>query len=251
MTSMKIDGVTYNLLPDGRLANTSDWNEKVAENLAAKDGLTLTSNHWEMINLMRDFYQEYNLSPIRKLLLHAINDKFGPKKATSEYLDSLFPGGVLIEGTRIAGLPLPMLDAELDDDNRHNRAAKPKAPKHLDPGMCDHYVEKFDYDGKVFEVTPHGHLIDASQWNENVARHLAVKENLELNAEHWEVINYIRKFYFEFGVTPMVKLLIKYMREHFGSEKCSEEYLYNLFPKGPARQGARIGGLPEPQGCID
>lgn len=251
MTGMNIDGVTYNLLPDGRLANTGDWNEAIAQNLAEKDGLTLTNNHWEIINLMRDFYQEYNLSPIRKLLLNTIKDKCGEKKATNEYLDSLFPGGVLIEGTRISGLPLPMLDAELDEDERHNRAAKPKSKKHIDPGMCDHYVEKFDYDGKVFAVTPHGHLVDASQWNEDVARHMAVKESLELTDEHWEVINYIRKFYFEYGVTPMVRLLMKYMKEQCGPEKSSEKYLYNLFPKGPARQGSRIGGLPEPQGCID
>ncbi|MCW8854244.1 MAG: TusE/DsrC/DsvC family sulfur relay protein [Gammaproteobacteria bacterium] len=248
---MKCDGVTYDLLTDGRLANTGDWNEKIAEHLAEKDGLTLTGNHWEIIHLMRDFYKEYNLSPIRKLLLHAISDKFGDKKASNEYLDSLFPGGVLIEGTRIAGLPMPMLDAELDDNERHNRAAKPKAKKHIDPGMCNHYVEKFDYDGKIFQVTPHGHLTDASQWNEDVARHMAVKENLELTDEHWDVINYIRKFYFEFGVTPMVRLLMKYMKEHAGPEKSSEKYLYNLFPEGPARQGSRIGGLPEPQGCID
>ena len=248
---MKCDGVTYDLLPDGRLANTADWNETIANNLAEKDGLTLTSNHWEIIHLMRDFYKEYNLSPIRKLLLHAITDKLGEKKASNEYLDSLFPGGVLIEGTRIAGLPMPMLDAELDDNDRHNRAVKPKARKHLDPGMCDHYVEMFDYDGKVFKVTEQGHLTNASQWNEDVARHIAVKENLELTDEHWDVINYIRKFYFEFGVTPMVRLLMKYMKENAGPDKSSEQYLYNLFPKGPARQGSRIGGLPEPQGCID
>jgi len=249
--NIKFDGVTYDLLPDGRLANTGDWNEEIAASFAEKDGITLTNNHWEIIHLMRDFYKEYNISPIRKLLINAIKDKYGEKKATNVYLASLFPGGVLIEGTRIAGLPLPMLDAELDDDERHNRAVKRTTKKHLDPGMCDHYVDKFDYDGKVFNVSPNGHLLDASQWNEGVATHMAVKENLELTDEHWEVINYIRKFYFEFGVTPMVKLLVKYMKEHFNQDKSREDYLYKLFPKGPARQGARIGGLPEPQGCID
>ncbi len=49
----------------------------------------------------------------------------------------------------------------------------------------------------------------------------------------------------------MVKILMKYMAEDIGPERASREHLYQLFPKGPARQGSRIAGLPEPQGCID
>jgi tRNA 2-thiouridine synthesizing protein E len=49
----------------------------------------------------------------------------------------------------------------------------------------------------------------------------------------------------------MVKILMKYMAEDIGPEHASKEYLYRLFPKGPSRQGSRIAGLPEPQGCLD
>lgn len=251
MTNIKVGGKSYSLLPDGRLANTADWSEDVAKSLAEKDGITLTDNHWEIIHLMRDFYKEYNLSPIRKLLLNAAKEKYGDKKATSEYLDSLFHGSALIHGTRIAGLPIPMLDAEMNEDERHNRAGKRKPKKTTDPSMVDHFIGKFDYDGKVFQVTEFGNLVDASQWNEGVAEHMASKEGIKLTPDHWEVINYTRKFYFEYGVTPMVRLLMKYMKENCGPEKSSETYLYKLFPKGPSRQGSRIGGLPEPQGCID
>ena len=78
---------------------------------------------------------------------------------------------------------------------------------------------------------------------------MAEKEGLELGRDHWEVINSIREFYFTFGVSPMVKIIIKHMAEDIGPESATKEHLYSLFPKGPARQGSRIAGLPEPQGC--
>ena len=79
---------------------------------------------------------------------------------------------------------------------------------------------------------------------------MAQKEGLQLGDERWEVINYLRKFYFEYGVVPMVRLLMKYMKEHCGPERSSESYLYKLFPKGPSRPGSRIAGLPMPHGCV-
>ena len=251
MTSITVGSVEYNLLPDGHLANVEDWNEDVAKALAEKEGTTLTENHWEIINLMRDFYKEFHISPIRKLLCKSVIEKYGEKKASKEYLDSLFHNGLLLEGSRIAGIPMPMLDAELDAEERHNRAAKSSGKKKVDPSEVSHFVGKFDYQGEVFKVTENGNLVDSSQWTRDMAGHMAAKESISLTDEHWEVINYLRKFYFEFGVVPMVRLLMKNMKEALGPEKSSEKYLYQLFPKGPSRQGSRLAGLPEPQGCID
>ena len=251
MGSITIDGVSYTLLPDGRLANNDDWNEAIATSLAEKDGITLTQNHWEIINLMRDFYKKYNISPIRKLLLKAIKEKIEEKKANNDYLQSLFPNGVLIEGSKIAGLPVPMLDAELSEGERHNAAAKRSAKSRVDPSLINHFIDKFDFNGTIYAVTQKGNLQDSSVWNEEIATHMANKEGLTLSPEHWEVINFLRKFYFEYGMAPMVRLLVKYMKEQCGAERSSEDYLYKLFPQGPSRQGCRIAGLPEPQGCID
>jgi TusE/DsrC/DsvC family sulfur relay protein len=251
MGNISVAGVTYELLPDGRLANSDDWSEDVAASLAEKDGITLTHNHWEIINLMRDFYKQYNISPIRKLLIKTITEKYDEKKAHDEYLESLFPNGVLIEGSKIAGIPMPMLDAEMSNSNRHNQAVKRAAKSRVDPSLVNHFIDKFDYDGNIYEVTEKGNLKDSSQWSEEIAGHMASKEGITLGNDHWEVINYLRKFYFEYGMAPMVKLLMKYMKEQCGPEKSSEDYLYKLFPQGPSRQGCRLGGLPEPQGCID
>jgi TusE/DsrC/DsvC family sulfur relay protein len=249
MSNIKVSGKSYELLRDGRLANTDDWNETIARALAEKDGIELTDNHWEIINLMRDFYKQFNISPIRKLLLKTVREKLGEKKASRDYLLSLFPQDELIVGTKIAGLPAPMMDVEMDDETRQARKRPARVP--IDPSLARHFVGKFDLDGVVYQVTERGNLVDSSLWSEKIAVHMARREGIEMDAEHWEVVNYLRKFYFEYGVTPMVRLLMKYIREQLGPEKSSEQYLYKLFPAGPSRQGSRIGGLPEPQGCID
>ena len=69
--------------------------------------------------------------------------------------------------------------------------------------------------------------------------------------EHWNVLNFLRGFYFQYGVAPMVKILIKHMSDEFGKENVNRDRMYELFPRGPAKQGSRIAGLPSPQGCID
>jgi len=80
---------------------------------------------------------------------------------------------------------------------------------------------------------------------------MAKQEGITLTKAHWEIINFMRQFYFNYGITPMVRLLMKKLNDEFGASKFSNEDLYKLFPSGPSRQGSRIAGLPEPQGCID
>jgi tRNA 2-thiouridine synthesizing protein E len=80
---------------------------------------------------------------------------------------------------------------------------------------------------------------------------MAAKEGITLTEDHWEVINFLREFYFTYGISPMVKILMKYMAEDISPQRASKDYLYSLFPKGPSRQGSRIAGLPAPQGCLD
>lgn len=82
-------------------------------------------------------------------------------------------------------------------------------------------------------------------WNESLAAFMATKEGLLLTRDHWEVIRFLRKFYFEYGIPPpppMVRLLIKHLGEHGDKNKSNKEYLYKLFPGGPAKQGRVLPG---------
>ena len=63
------------LLSDGRLADLDSWNEDVANQLAAKDGIKLGEDHWQVINAMRDYYHEFNVSPVKKLLKRSLKER--------------------------------------------------------------------------------------------------------------------------------------------------------------------------------
>ena len=238
--------VKFNI--NGRLTNLGDWNEDIAKIIAKKDGLELTPAHWEIIGLMREYYQSFNISPIKKLLKKIILERYGAEKAADGYLDALFPNGVLAQGSKIAGLPLPLLDAEIEShlyvDTKKPVAATPA------PAVA-YFTGEVEFQGKRYKLLEKGNLVNPDQWSEALANYMANKEGITLTADHWEILNYLRRFYFKYGIMPMVRLLMKHMREDVGVEKSSQEYLYKLFPGGPSRQGSRIAGLPEPQGCID
>jgi len=229
------------VMNDGRLAVLTDWNEFVAEELAAHDDLPLGADQWLVIKAMRSYYHAYNVAPIKKLLVRNLQKQTDSDRFTDKYLDEIFPAGVLLQGSKIAGVPIPYLDAELDRELYQGIPTKP----------VSHFVESFEFEGNAYPVSHLGNLLDLHLWNSRLADHMARKEGITLSEDHWEVINFLREFYFTYGISPMVKILMRYMAEDIGPERSSKEHLYKLFPKGPARQGSRIAGLPEPQGCSE
>jgi dissimilatory sulfite reductase related protein len=97
---------------------------------------------------------------------------------------------------------------------------------------------------KLLSRDADGHLINLSDWNENVAEDLATEEGIEkLSDRHWLVINFMRKEFTEKGDSPSIRKLTK-------SSGVDTKELYALFPKGPAKKSAKIAGLPKPKGCI-
>jgi tRNA 2-thiouridine synthesizing protein E len=242
MSTCVVAGQPVELRADGRLAHSADWSPELAVELAAKDGLTLSDKHWDIINIMREYYNEYNISPILKLLRREVAKKLGAERALDESLYALFPNGVQHQGSRIAGIPLALLDAELDQN---------ALMQAVQPASAVHFNDQFEFNGQTIKVYASGNLFNPEDWSEAMAERLAQKEGIQLTNEHWAVIKFLRGFYFQYGITPMVKVLIKHMVEKMGSQAANEQHLYQLFPGGPARQGSRIAGLPSPQGCID
>ena len=161
----------------------------------------------------------------------------------------MFPHGVSKQGSRFAGIPVAQLDAELDQSQRV-QAVVSSGTENTDEG-AEHYQDQFEFNGRSIKVYASGNLANPEDWNEDLAVVLAEKEGIVLTDEHWKVINYLRKFYFQYGIAPMVKVLFKHMTEELGKYETHEKYVYELFPGGPAKQGSRIAGLPRPQGCID
>ena len=107
-----------------------------------------------------------------------------------------------------------------------------------------------ELNGKTYETDEEGYLTDISEWNEDVAKILAEQENVNMTEQHWEVINFLRKYYDEYQIAPAVRVLTKAIGKQLGEEKGNSKYLYELFPYGPGKQACKIAGLPKPTGCI-
>ncbi|HQA07173.1 MAG TPA: TusE/DsrC/DsvC family sulfur relay protein [Syntrophomonadaceae bacterium] len=96
---------------------------------------------------------------------------------------------------------------------------------------------------RVILLDEDGFLDNAADWDEEVAAVLAQTEEVELTEEHWKIINYLRQYYADFGVAPMVRKLLK------DTGKTQAE-IYDLFPSGPGKGACKIAGLPKPTGCV-
>lgn len=95
-----------------------------------------------------------------------------------------------------------------------------------------------------------GFLTDHLSWNETIAEQLAANENIILTESHWQLIHLIRKFYQEFGLSPAMRPLAKYIKLNLGADKANSIYLMQLFPQSPAKYLAKIAGLPRPENCL-
>jgi tRNA 2-thiouridine synthesizing protein E len=92
---------------EGYLRQLDDWNHEVANKLAEAEGITLSSEHWELIDVIRDFYADFEHSPAMRPLVKAVKIKLGDEKGKSIYLMKLFPGSPAKLLAKIAGLPKP------------------------------------------------------------------------------------------------------------------------------------------------
>jgi tRNA 2-thiouridine synthesizing protein E len=104
---LDVNGKMFETDEEGYLANINDWEPGVATAMAAQDDLTLTDEHWEIINFLREYYEEYQIAPAVRVLTKAVGKKMGADKGNSKYLYSLFPYGPAKQACRYAGLPKP------------------------------------------------------------------------------------------------------------------------------------------------
>jgi len=91
---------------------------------------------------------------------------------------------------------------------------------------------------------PEGFLLDPADWNEQLAEAIAHANGVpELTERHWQVVRFMRERYLQTGTAPTIRSLGK-------ESGVPVKELYQLFPKGPAKLAAKIGGIPKPKGCI-
>lgn len=101
------NGRSIELDKEGFLVNLNDWNEEIANIIAQNEHIHLTEAHWEIINLVRDFYQTFQTSPSMRALVKRAGQLLGEEKGKSIYLLQLFPVSPARYSCKIAGLPKP------------------------------------------------------------------------------------------------------------------------------------------------
>ncbi|WP_193039426.1 MULTISPECIES: TusE/DsrC/DsvC family sulfur relay protein [unclassified Pseudomonas] len=107
MNTLTVGARTLELDKDGYLVDLNEWSADVANALAAAEALELTPAHWEILELLRQFYQEFQLSPATRPLIKYTALKLGADKGNSLYLNKLFNGTPAKLAAKLAGLPRP------------------------------------------------------------------------------------------------------------------------------------------------
>jgi len=102
-----VNGKDFEVDEEGYLANLSEWEPEVANVMAKLDDTELSDSHWEVINFLREYYEEYQIAPAVRVLTKAIGKKLGKDKGNSKYLYELFPYGPGKQACKYAGLPKP------------------------------------------------------------------------------------------------------------------------------------------------
>lgn len=106
-------------------------------------------------------------------------------------------------------------------------------------------MPEIEIEGKTYEVDEDGFLQQLDRWSPEFAEGYAKMEGIEggLTEDHWKVINYIRDYYAQYGIAPMIRKLCK-------DTGFNLKYIYELFPSGPAKGACKLAGLAKPTGCV-
>ena len=102
-----------------------------------------------------------------------------------------------------------------------------------------------DLEALMPERDAEGYMIDPENWNEAVAQALAQEENIELNADHWDTIRFMRDYYAEHQVIADARFVIKHLAERMGRD--AQKRLFDLYPYGYVKQACKIAGMRRPR----
>jgi TusE/DsrC/DsvC family sulfur relay protein len=103
----------------------------------------------------------------------------------------------------------------------------------------------YTVNGTELETDDQGYLLEAD-YSDEVVQAIAAAEGITLTEDHWKVVVYLRDEYRENGHTPNFRNMLKGLADVMPG--CDSKSLYDLFPIGPAKQGCKVAGLPQPLG---
>ncbi len=102
-----VNGKTIELSEAGWLENLDEWTPEVAEAIAKNEKVELTPEHWDIINLAREYFEENGRVCEPRAFSKLMKQKYGKDRSDSKYIYALFPYGLIKSANKIAGLPRP------------------------------------------------------------------------------------------------------------------------------------------------
>ena len=103
----EVNGKSFDSDEEGYLVDLASWNEELANLIAKDEEIEMTEEHWEVVNFLRDYYNEYQIAPAVRVLIKAVKKKLGADKGSNKYMYELFHYGPAKQACKIAGLPKP------------------------------------------------------------------------------------------------------------------------------------------------
>ncbi len=103
----QLNGTTFEADEEGYITDISLWSKELAALIAEDEKIEMSDDHWEVVNFLRNYYEEYQIAPAIRVLTKAVKKTMGPEKGNSKYLYELFPYGPAKQACKIAGLPKP------------------------------------------------------------------------------------------------------------------------------------------------
>ena len=105
--TIEVEGRLIEIDEYGYLIDPADWSAALSEQMAEDDGLSLTDDHWLLIDLLHRFYKEFQLAPELPILSRRLCKDQRDCRWTRKYIKKLFPEGART-ACRYAGLPAPV-----------------------------------------------------------------------------------------------------------------------------------------------
>jgi TusE/DsrC/DsvC family sulfur relay protein len=87
----------------GYLVNTNDWNEEIAAELFAEEGIEPTQEHWDVVKYVRQETLDGN-EPNERGIMKAMGKLWG-RKVSSKEMYEMFPQMPSKQGLKIGGCP--------------------------------------------------------------------------------------------------------------------------------------------------
>jgi TusE/DsrC/DsvC family sulfur relay protein len=107
MAQYEAGGVVADHDEEGYLTDITQWNRDLGGVIAKAENIDMTPAHWEVVDFLREYYEEYQIAPAIRILVKEMKKKFGPEKGDQKALYELFPYGPAKQACKIAGLPKP------------------------------------------------------------------------------------------------------------------------------------------------